>query len=252
MIKKFMLCTVIAVTVYSCVPVEPFDDGLDETLLKYLSQNAPTGNYDYYIMPESTDYDKLPNQDPHNPITQAKIDLGKLLFHETGLAQDSKLGACYETFSCSSCHIGTKGFLPGRFQGIADGAEGFGYQGSNRRVVEGYTQYDLDAQGNRPMTVMNVTYMTNTLWSGMFGANDLNVGTKAVWTGSAAVNHTGYFGLEAQNIEGMKIHRLAINDKVLYDFGYAQMFDKAFPEIAKVRRYTPVTASFALSAYLRS
>lgn len=252
MINKLILLALITVTVYSCVPVEPLDDSLDATLLNYLAQNAPTGNYDYYIMPASNDFDKLPNQDPHNPITQAKIDLGKLLFHETGLAQDSKLDACYETYSCSSCHIATKGFLPGRFQGIADGAEGFGYQGSNRRVVEGYTQYDLDAQGNRPMTVMNVTYMTNTLWSGLFGANDLNVGTKAAWTGLAEVNHTGYFGLEAQNIEGFKLHRLAINDRVLNEFGYAKLFDKAFPEMAKVVRYSPVTASFAMSAYLRS
>ena len=66
------------------------------------------------------------------------------------------------------------------------------------------------------------------------------------------MNHTGYAGLEAQNIEGFDLHRLDINDRVLYDFGYVNLFDQAFPDIPKEERYTPETASFAMSAFLRS
>jgi cytochrome c peroxidase len=137
-------------------------------------------------------------------------------------------------------------------QGIADGGMGFGDNGSFRVVAPTYLESEIDAQGNRPMTVMNVTYMTNTLWSGTFGANDKNVGTEDSWHGLAEVNHTGYAGLEAQNIEGFDLHRLAINDKVLYEFGYAELFDKAFPDIPKSERYSPETASFAMGAYLRT
>ncbi|MFT6809532.1 MAG: cytochrome c peroxidase [Saprospiraceae bacterium] len=137
-------------------------------------------------------------------------------------------------------------------QGIADGAEGFGSFGSDRFMVDNYEESDLDAQGNRPLTVMNVTYMTNTLWSGLFGANDLNVGSEDLWEGLAAVNHTGYAGLEAQNIEGFELHRLEINDHVLDDYNYRRWFTLAFFDRKKSERYTPETASFAMGAYLRT
>ncbi|MBT8218409.1 MAG: hypothetical protein KJP00_01200 [Bacteroidia bacterium] len=225
---------------------------LDVQLHEAIKRNSPTQDLDYFIMPQSDDYASLPNQDPHNPITKEKVDLGQLLFFETGLAQDAFRAVCLETYSCSTCHIPSKGFLPGRMQGIADGAFGFGDQGSHRSVVAGYDETELDAQGNRPLTVMNVTYVTNTLWGGVFGANDRNIGTEHAWTGLAEVNHTGFAGLEAQNIEGFHLHRLAINDRVLYDFGYSELFDNAFPDVAEVERYTPETASFAMGSFLRT
>ena len=249
--SKLALITLMLLILVGSCSDEP-DSNLDDDLFEAISARSKTGNPDFYIMPESGEYNKLPNQDPKNPITQEKVELGQLLFFETGLAQDPKKPVCFETYSCSSCHVPSKAFLPGRMQGIADGAIGFGDYGSTRTVADGYAETEIDAQGNRPMTVMNVTYMTNTLWSGTFGANDVNEGTEAFWTGLAEVNNTGYYGLEAQNIEGFDLHRLAINDKVLYDYGYAKLFDRAFPDIPMTERYTPVTASFAMGAYLRS
>lgn len=229
----------------------------DELILDYelkglIQSKSKTGNIDYFIMPDSDEYDKLPNQDPANRITKEKVELGKLLFFETGLAQNPSHDIGLETYSCSSCHVPSKGFLPGRLQGIADGGMGFGSAGEGRFMNDEYLESEIDAQGNRPMTVMNVTYMTNTLWSGTFGANDRNEGTEEHWTGLAEVNHTGYAGLEAQNIEGFDLHRLDINDKVLYEYGYAELFDEAFPDFSPEDRYSPVTASFAMGAYLRS
>ncbi|MGB4839687.1 MAG: cytochrome c peroxidase [Saprospiraceae bacterium] len=245
----FLLLTVLS----SCKHDPTFEiQSLDEELQSAIKRNSPTNDPKYFVMPESDDYKNLPNQDPHNPITKEKVALGKLLFFETGLAQTPKYPNCYETYSCSSCHVPSKGFLPGRFQGIADGGYGYGTLGSSRSLADGYVETEIDAQGNRPMTVMNVTYMTNTLWSGLFGANDKNVGTQSLWVGLADVNHTGYAGLEAQNIEGFKLHRLAINDKVLYTFGYSKLFDLAFSDLQKDKRYTPETASFAMGAYLRT
>jgi len=250
-LKLVFLGIVCLVLVSSCLK-DHTGITLDAQLKELITLSSKTGSLDYFIMPESGDYDALPNQDPNNPITAEKVHLGQLLFHETGLAQEAKYGVSLETYSCSSCHIASEGFLPGRSQGIADGAFGYGVNGSDRHLAPGYTASEIDAQGNRPMTVMNVTYMTNTLWSGTFGANDVNLGTEDAWTGLAEVNHTGFHGLEAQNIEGFHLHRLSINDKVLYEYGYAELFDEAFPEIPEQDRYNPVTASFAMGAYLRS
>ena len=235
---------------YSCI--RESRGTLDDELRTAVVEASPTGNIDYFIMPESDEYDKLPNQDPNNPITKEKVELGKLLFFETGIAQNPAYIESLESYSCATCHVPNRGFLPGRLQGIADGGIGFGDNGSFRSISPNYEESEVDAQGNRPLTVMNVTYMTNTTWSGTFGANDNNIGTEEHWTGLAEVNHTGFVGLEAQNIEGMHLHRMEINDKILYDYGYAELFDAAFPEMSEEERYSEMGASFALSAYLRT
>ena len=226
--KKLLFLTLIVLLIAACS--KESEVNIDQELKQLIKSNAKNGKLDYYIMPQSHEYNKLPNQDPANKITKEKVELGRLLFFETGLAQSPAKPMGFETYSCSSCHVPSKGFLPGRKQGIADGGVGFGAFGEDRVMRDEYLESEIDAQGNRPMTVMNVTYMTNTLWSGTFGANDLNEGTEANWTGLAEVNHTGYAGLEAQNIEGFDLHRLEINDKVLYEYGYAELFDKAFPD----------------------
>ncbi|MCB0376718.1 MAG: cytochrome-c peroxidase, partial [Sinomicrobium sp.] len=64
--------------------------------------------------------------------------------------------------------------------------------------------------------------------------------------------HTGYVGLEAQNIEAFNLHRLEINDHVLDDYGYRALYDAAFSDFAVEERYSPTTSSFAISAFLRS
>lgn len=233
--------------------VEEFEeDPIDTELKAAISKLSETGNFDYYIMPESDDFANIPNQDPQNPLTAEKVALGKLLFFETGLAQIPNNANCYEAYSCSSCHIPEAGFLPGRMQGIADGAAGFGHNGEFRMIQEGYKETDLDAQGNRPLNPINTAYVTNTLWSGMFGADGVNKNTEDYWTDLAEVNHTGYVGLEAQNIEAFNLHRMEINDHILDDYGYRAYFDKAFPDFSEAERYSPTTSSFAISAYLRT
>ena len=232
--------------------IAPEPNPIDELLEETLNLTSPTGNLDYYILPASDDYAAIPNQEPANPLTAEKIALGKLLFYETGLAQIPHNEVCLETYSCSSCHIPASGFLPGRIQGIADGAGGFGHNGSKRFIQDGYEEGDLDAQGTRPLNPLNTAYMTNTLWSGAFGAGGVNEGTEEYWTGLTEVNFTGYVGLEAQNIEAFDLHRLEINDHVLDDYGYRAYYDAAFPDFSESERYTPTTSSFAISAYLRS
>jgi cytochrome c peroxidase len=168
------------------------------------------------------------------------------------LAQKPFKESCRETYSCGSCHIATSGFLPGRIQGIADGGVGFGVNGEGRQMHEEYEETDLDAQGTRPMNTLNSGYSTNSLWSGTFGATGVNEGTEYAWTGLASVNHTGYVGLEAQNIEAFELHRLEINERVLDHYGYRAYYDAAFPDFPEEERYSPVTSSFAISAFLRT
>ncbi len=241
--------------IIGCAKNDSVDDTaitLDQELINSLNKISSSGDYTYFTMPESDDYAALPNQDPQNPVTAAKVKLGKMLFFETALAQKPFKESCRETYSCGSCHIATSGFLPGRIQGIADGGIGHGQNGEGRQMQAGYDETDLDAQGTRPMNPLNSGYSTNSLWSGLFGATGVNVGTEYAWTGLAKVNFTGYVGLEAQNIEAFELHRLEINDKVLDNYGYRAYYDEAFPDFDESERYSPTTSSFAISAFLRT
>jgi cytochrome c peroxidase len=205
-------------------------------------------------MPESDDYASLPNQDPKNPVTAEKVALGQLLFFETGLGLAPQYPESKETYSCSSCHIPSRGFTAGRFQGIADGAVGFGLAGEDRHKNPNYDGSEVDAQGARPLPVINTTYITNALWAGSFGSFNVNEGTSAVWDQDTlvAINHKGLMGLEANNARALIVHRQVINQQVTDSLGYTAMFDAAFPEIPVDERYTLLTGSFAIAAYFRT
>ncbi len=182
---------------------------LDETLRTELEQVSPTGSMEYYILPMGTNLSQIP-QDPKNPLTPEKVALGKFLFFETGMAIEPKYPSGLGTYSCATCHTPEAGFRIGRVQGIADGAMGFGQNGDQRLMHDDYMVNELDVQGIRPLSVLNVCMVTNTMWAGPFGTEGNNVGTEDLWVGDFASNFTGYKALEAQNIVGMKTHRLNI------------------------------------------
>lgn len=229
-------------------------EDLDRDLTASLNSNSKTGSYTGYIMPSSTDYSSLPNQDPKNPVTAEKVALGKMLFFETGIGLQPKYPVSKEAYSCSSCHIPERGFTAGRFQGIADGAVGFGISGEGRKKNPQYTGADVDAQGARPLPVINTTYVTNALWAGTFGSFNVNTGTEDVWDQDTLVqiNKKGLMGLEANNERALIVHRQVINKNVTDSLGYTAMFDAAFPDIPVEERYTRQTAAFAIAAYFRT
>ncbi len=250
--KAFTFLTVIATLTYflSC----SYEQDLDYVLEKALNSHSITGSYEAYIMPSSTDYAALPNQDPKNPVTEVKVRLGKMLFFETGLGLENKYASSKVTYSCSSCHIPSRGFTAGRFQGVADGAIGFGRSGEGRSKNPEYSGDDVDAQGARPLPVINTTYITNALWAGTFGSFNVNEGTEAVWKQDTLVeiNYKGLMGLEANNARALIVHRQVVNKKVCDELGYTALFDEAFPEIPVEKRYTRETAAFAIAAYFRT
>ena len=249
--KKVLLGAIGFILLLQSCSSDELQNPLDVELEKSIKKTSPTGHLDHFILPDPTDYNSIP-QEPDNPLTDLKVELGKMLFYETGLALDPKYPQSKSTYSCSSCHIPEAGFMPGRAQGIADGGAGFGLNGEGRSKYFFYNDDEPDVQGTRALNVMNVAFTPNTTWSGQFGGNDNNAGTQDVWEGLTEVNHLGLLGLESQNIEVLSLHRMIINKGVVDSLGYKPYFDAVFGSYPEENRYTTLTTSFALSAYLRT
>ncbi len=254
--NKFVLFFAIAVLglVISSCSVERIDESsvIDQNLEARIIEVA--GSLQAFQVPKETDLDKIP-QDPKNPLNPYKVKLGKMLFYETALGMDALKEKGKQTYSCATCHLPELGFRPGTPQGIADGGIGYGEQ---RHLDPDYKPSEADVQGARPLALIGAAYTTNTLWNGRFGAGGVNEGTEHLWAkkGVEHVNKLGYQGLEAQNIEGLHLHRMVINKEHLQNISvlgnYVELFDKAFPEFPESVRYTPQTASLAISAFLRT
>lgn len=253
-IIEHTLCLACIVLTVGCMH-EPIDGSneLDVQLVSKVRSVAPTGDEEYFVLPNQTDFTNIP-QDPKNPITWEKVELGKMLFFETGIALDAKYVSGKGTYSCASCHVPSAGFTPGASQGIADGGIGFGLNGEAREISPLYQPEELDIQGNRPLSVLNVAYVKNTFWNGQFGGNDANEGTDHLWTEDHGthLNHLGYLGMETQNIEGLKAHRMSMTKEIAEDLGYKHYYDRAFADWEENERYDTETTALAISAYLRT
>ncbi|MGK0314703.1 MAG: cytochrome c peroxidase [Saprospiraceae bacterium] len=252
--KISLVFTIVAITVFSCTKDRmPTLVELDNQLRNLVSSSSPNGKLDFYVLPSENNLDEIP-QDPNNPLTEAKVKLGKFMFFDTGLATQPMKPSGLGTYSCSSCHIAEGGFKPGTFQGIADGGVGFGINGENRLMNNEYTEDELDVQDARAISLVNVAYVTNTFWNGQFGATGVNKGTEDVWNQNEVtmLNNLGLQGIETQNLIGLHDHRIVISKDVLDQFGYTEMFDEVFNDIPVEERYTTETASLAFSAYIRT
>lgn len=251
--KQIFITTGIVCLVMACTKDRmPTLIELDNQLIQNVEGASPDGTLDYYILPED-DLDAIP-QDPKNPLTGDKVELGKLMFFDTGLGMGAIKESGLGTYSCSSCHIPEAGFRAGNFQGIADGGIGFGLLGENRLRNTEYQDNEMDVQSARPLSIVNVAYVKNTFWNGQFGGGGANVGTEGVWDlrEDTERNHQGFEGIETQNFEGLISHRITINKELLENLGYLEMYDNVFNDVPEEDRYTIRTASFAFSAYIRS
>ncbi|MEM1216004.1 MAG: cytochrome c peroxidase [Bacteroidota bacterium] len=251
--KRLYVLPLVIVTLLcftSCEKDENYQ--LDDELSLTLDAAAPGGKASFQL-PRSNDYAAIP-QDPLNPLTGEKVNLGRLLYHETGLAIAPMLPEGEGKFSCASCHFAAAGFQAGRFQGIGEGGSGIGEGGVARLRLDTYKPEELDVQPIRTPTVLNTAYQELMLWNGQFGAGGANVGTEANWTEGTpiATNHLGYQGLEIQAIAGMKVHRLDVDLELAEDLGYKTLFDAAFPDWPAEERYTRETAGLAIAAYERT
>ena len=232
--NKILAFLILSLAIFGCTQ-DKLENPLDTNLTRTLQKLSPTGELDHFVLPDSDNLHAIP-QGVGNPLTPEKVALGKMLFYETGLALDAMHESGVGTYSCSSCHIPSAGFMPGRVQGIADGGIGFGFNGEQRDQIEGYLEEEMDVQGARPLSLLNVTYVTNSMWNGKFGANGVNVGTEYAWheEEELEVNFLGLDGLEAQNIEGLKAHRMRANRPT----GRAHPF-RAAPRASRARAARP-------------
>ena len=240
--------------VLSCQREHEVETTADSSLIRAIRNSSNDGTLEHFILPSSSDYASIP-QDPANPLNDAKVQLGQMLFYETGMGLDPLYPEGEQTYSCGSCHLASAGFKPGSMQGIGDGGIGIGINGEGRLQNPTYQETELDVQGIRPLAVLNTAFVPNTLWNGQFGATHVNEGLEDIFgvhIVETAINKTGLSGLEAQNIEGVILHRMVINKEVMTELGYIDLFDQAFPDFEEGIRYSDTTAAFALSAFLRT
>ena len=211
------------------------------------------GSKDALIQPLATDFNLIPN-DPNNSITSAKVELGKMLFHETGIAMNPNMEESMQMYSCASCHHAKAGFQSGILQGIGEGGNGFGLHGEGRFKNAMYLETDIDVQPIRTPSVLNVAYQDVMLWNGQFGGTGTNQGTEANWTIGTpkAVNNLGFEGVETQAIAGLDVHRLVIDQDFIINSTYKDMFDEAFPNVDVSDRYSKLNAGLAIAAYERT
>lgn len=227
------------------------ESDLDQLLEETLAEAAPNNSVDYFNMPASTDFDAIP-QDPLNPVTAKKVELGQLLYHETALLVNNVRPEGRYSSSCAACHNANAGFQAGRIQGVGEGGVGFGQRGENRINSSNYADSELDIQPIRTPSAMNGAYQKVNLWNGQFGATGPNVGTEAFWTVGTPIetNTLGYEGLEIQAIAGLAVHRMGDIDSTIVTTNatYTQLFAEAFPGKPIDREHT----GLAIAAYERT
>jgi len=249
--KYFQLAGLVGLTLFwSCKKDNTVGSVQDENLKALLTEGG--NDLSSYTFPSSTDYASIPN-DPKNPITKEKVELGKLLYHETGIALNPENPISKGNFSCASCHFASAGFQAGRFQGIAEGGIGFGQNGEGRIKGSLYPGSMLDVQPIRSPSALNIAYQTNVLWNGQFGGTGVNIGTEAAWKEDTpiAMNHLGYEGTETQAIAGLTVHRMSADVEFMQDKKYMEYLVKAFPEATFPEDCDVEHMGLAIAAYER-
>lgn len=230
-------------------------DDLDRALARVLEESSPTGRLDFFRLPDPRWLELIP-QDPRNPLTPAKVRLGRRLFHETALGTDNVLPMGRETYSCASCHHAQGGFQANLPQGMAEGGSGFGTRGEGRLFLPDYdgAGHFPDCQPIRSPSAMNAAYQEAMLWNGQFGATGPNAGTEDRWTPGTPLesNFLGFQGLETQAHAGLAVHRQASVEasRVAGIPAYRAAYRDAFPgEEEPINR---LNTALAIAAYERT
>ena len=209
------------------------------TLVDLMVTASPTQSKDFYLLPESDDFDNIP-QDPLNPLTQEKVDAGKLIYHDPAFATEG-VGLRAKTWSCATCHHARAGFKSGLIQGMGEGGEGFGVKGETRTWHDpDIGTQDADVQPVTSPTVLNVAYQDVMLWNGALGNASngiINAGIdpeRLMTEGTPKeANREGLSGVETQAIAGTGVHRILAFPPELEETDYYQMLLDAFPEFSR-------------------
>lgn len=250
--KKLSFLLLLSI-ICSCANETYYEDAsnLDSELISLLNINSNNQGADFFILPNSNDYLSIP-QDPNNPLNASKVELGKMLVHETATGGNPKMELAGNSYSCASCHPVAAGFYSGNLQGIGEGGSGFGFNGNNR-IMDGNMPIDsIDILPIKVPSLLNVAYQDVMLWNGSLGGSGINAPFVAQNANAIPENLLGYQGLETQGMAGQTAHRLKIDEAFAIEYGYKDMFDAAFPDFAESERYTKVTAGLAIAAFNRT
>ncbi|MCB0642947.1 MAG: cytochrome-c peroxidase [Phaeodactylibacter sp.] len=250
---KFLVLFAVLAFLSSCQNESNDESYLDATLTEVINAASSGQGLNAFILPASDDYQAIP-QDPKNPLSREKVELGRLLYHEPLLAIHPKYEEGLHTYSCASCHHAAAGFQAGVAQGIADGGVGFGLQGEARARNPLYRVDSLDIQPIRSPTILNSAYSEVTLWNGQFGATGKNVGTEHSWNEGTPkfTNYLGFQGVETQAIAGLTVHRMGLDMAYFFDSDYKGLYDIVFGDQDPSERYSIENTGLAIAAYERS
>ena len=223
-------------------------------LKEIMGTTSPTGSYEGYLLPESDDFLNIP-QDPSNPITAEKVELGKFIYHETGItSSENNQTDMDNTWSCASCHNGQNGFKSGIRQGIGEGGVGF----DHRTFAEGMEDF-ADVQPVTSPTVLNTAYQEVMLWNGQFGnviGGIVNIGIdpeRHFTEGTPKeANLRSLAGLETQAVAGLGVHRMNVEEGSILTTNekYQMMFESAYGTSQPHDMLE--AAAFAIAAYERT
>jgi|GEM_PF-170737 len=194
-----------------------------------------------FQLPFETNLNQIP-QDTNNPLTDAKVTLGKFLFHDTGVALNG-VSSDEASWSCSTCHNAMAGFKAGIPQGIGEGGIGYGLDGSHRQLGLGFDPAADESADNKPdlqpiapPATLNVAYQEVVLWNGELGnAGTVNSGIPLLQLATAntprEANSRGFAGPETQAIAGIGLHRLQMEDNspLLHNNEYQSLWQAAYP-----------------------
>jgi len=251
--KRFIYFIMVTSVLLASCQNEPEENLLHLELQEALRQASNTNSTSFFRLPASDDFNAIP-QDPKNPLTKDKVELGRLLFHETAFATAGEFPITVEEYSCATCHQSKAGFQAGTAQGLGEGGQGFGLMGEGRTRNLLCDPAKCDVQPVRSPTILNTAFQPLMLWNGQFGSTDQNIGTEANWTEDTpkAINKLGLHGLEVQAIAGLKVHRIAFDESAVTEHGYKEMFDQVFANSPSSERYSIENAGLAIAAYERT
>lgn len=218
------------------------EDNLDERIKTLITAASGGRGLSAFTLPEDGDFASIP-QDPNNPITSAKVELGQLLFHDTAFALNGRMDE-QQSWSCATCHHAAAGFKSGTVQGIGNGGTGFGPNGADRLLAAGFDGDALSDAENKPdlqpfasPSILHVAWQDVMLWNGQFGnsANGIvNVGVDASLLATPdtpkEINNMELSGVEVQAIAGSGVHRLRFEDDspLQTNPDYQRLWDAAY------------------------
>ncbi|WP_299886253.1 cytochrome c peroxidase [uncultured Lacinutrix sp.] len=251
--SKILHTILVSTIILSCANEPYYEDAsnIDNQLLALIDENSNGIGVDYFTLPSSNDYLSIP-QDPLNPLNNAKVELGKMLVHETATGGNPKMNSVINTYSCASCHPVASGFFSGNRQGIGEGGTGFGSQGETRTVNLDMPLDSVDILPIKVPSLLNTAYQKVMLWNGALGGTDINAPFTTLYPDDIPENALGYQGLEVQGMNGQTAHRLKIDEEFVTTYGYKDLFDAAFPDFNENDRYSKLTGGLAIAAFNRT